>query len=191
MVISEEDNTVDSSEFIEIFSTDDEKMKKIGELLGNDSSRQILKLLFDTPMTASQIAQKMEILLSLVIYHLNKMIEVGIVKIDKVVKNQKEHDMKYYTVAKFAVIILPPKLSAKAKTSKSLKNSLTRIYKFSAIGIAGLVSWVVIENISGTSVGTRAPVTTVPEHVFWSVVIPLTAIICGLVVERIFKLRKH
>jgi predicted transcriptional regulator len=66
---------------IEIMSTDDQRIKAIGELLSSDSSRTILKLLFNEQMTANQIAQKTEISLPLVIYHLKKMQEVGLVKI--------------------------------------------------------------------------------------------------------------
>jgi len=54
----DENNSTDMTEKIEIFSTDDEKIKSFGELLTNDSSRSILQLLFKEEMTANEIAQK-------------------------------------------------------------------------------------------------------------------------------------
>jgi DNA-binding transcriptional ArsR family regulator len=126
---------------IEILSTDDEKIKAVGELLSSDSSRTILKLLFNDQMTANQIAQKTEISLPLVIYHLKKMQEAGIIKIAQTGKNTKSHDMKYYTVDKFAIVILPSGATEKAKSSKSLFNSFNRIYRFATIGGVAVAAW--------------------------------------------------
>jgi len=73
-----QDNPDEMTEKIEIFSTDDERIKTFGELLTNDSSRKILQLLFKKEMTANQIAQKTNISLQLVKYHINKMQEMRI-----------------------------------------------------------------------------------------------------------------
>ena len=132
---------VSLTEKIEIISTDDEKIKSVGELLSSDSSRTILKLLFEHIMTANQISQKTAISLPLVIYHLKKMQDMGIVKVSNVGKNVKAQDMKYYTTTKFAIVILPSSLSQKAKTSKSLANSFKTIYRFASIGVAGVATW--------------------------------------------------
>ena len=126
---------------IEILSTDDQRIKAVGELLSSDLSRAILKLLFNDHMTANQIAQKTETSLSLIMYHLKKMQDTGIVSISSTGKNSKSHDMKYYTVDKFAIVILPSGLSEKAKSSKSLHNSFNRIYRFATIGGAALATW--------------------------------------------------
>jgi len=138
-----EADPVSLTEKIEIISTEDEKIKSVGELLSSDSSRTILKLLFEDIMTANQISQKTGISLPLVIYHLKKMQDMGIVKISNVGKNVKAQDMKYYTTTKFAIVILPSSLSQKAKTSKSLANSFKTIYRFASIGVAGVATWFV------------------------------------------------
>ena len=70
-----EDDSMGISDRVEIISTEDQKMKAIGEILSSDSSRSILKLLFNDSLTANQISQKTEISLPLVIYHLKKMQE--------------------------------------------------------------------------------------------------------------------
>ncbi len=138
-----EADPVSLTEKIEIISTEDEKIKSVGELLSSDSSRAILKLLFDDVLTANQIAQKTGISLPLVIYHLKKMQDMSIVKISSIGKNVKAQDMKYYTTTKFAIVILPSSLSQKAKTSKSLANSFKTIYRFASIGVAGVATWFV------------------------------------------------
>ena len=138
-----EADPVSLTEKIEIISTEDEKIKSVGELLSSDSSRAILKLLFEDIMTANQIAQKTGISLPLVIYHLKKMQDMGIVKVSNIGKNVKAQDMKYYTTTKFVIVILPSSLSQKAKTSKSLANSFKTIYRFASIGVAGIATWFV------------------------------------------------
>ena len=80
--------TDELSENIKILATDDEKIKSFGEILSNDSSREILQLLFNDELIASQIAQKSAISLQLVKYHLNKLQDLGVVTISKIEKIQ-------------------------------------------------------------------------------------------------------
>ncbi|MDE1843449.1 MAG: winged helix-turn-helix transcriptional regulator [Thaumarchaeota archaeon] len=150
----------DVKEKIEILSTEDDKIKSIGEILSNDSSRNILKLLLDDTLTANQVAQKAGISLPLAIYHLKKMQDLEIIGVATV----KENDTKYYTSTKFAFIITSAKTSEMVRTSKSLFNSFKKIYRFAAIGIAGLVSWVTLQNTSPEySPGMRAPASLNPS----------------------------
>lgn len=139
------ENTDDGlTEKIKILATDDEKIKSFGELFTNDSSREILQLLFNEELTANQIAQKTDISLQLVRYHLNKLQDLGVVKIAKVEKNSKSQDMKVYSATKFSIVIVPPKFSEKTKESKLLVRSFRHIYKVAglaiATGISGLFS---------------------------------------------------
>ena len=123
-------------ENIKILATDDKKIKSFGEILSNDSSREILQLLFNDELTASQIAQKSDVSLQLVKYHLNKLQDLGVVKVSKIEKNSKSQDMKIYTASKFSIVIVPPKISEKTKESKLLVRSFRNIYKVAGLGIA-------------------------------------------------------
>ena len=124
------------TENIKILATDDEKIKSFGEIFTNDSSREILQLLFNDELSATQIAQKSNISLQLVKYHLNKLQDIGVVQISKIEKNSKSQDMKIYTASKFSLVIVPPKLSDKTKESKLLVRSFRHIYKVAGLGIA-------------------------------------------------------
>ena len=139
--MSEEDKPIAVSDKVEILSTEDEKIKAIGEILSTDTSRKILTVLFNQSLTANEISQKTEISLPLVIYHLKKMQESGVVKITNVGKNTKSHDMKFYTIDKFAIVILPTPMSKPAKTSKSLFNSFTRIHRMATLGAVSIATW--------------------------------------------------
>ena len=136
-----EGDTIGIADRVEILSTEDSKLKSIGEILSSDSSRAILKILFNDSLTANQISLKTEISLPLVIYHLKKMQDAGVVKITNIGKNTKSHDMKFYTVDKLAIIILPAMMSEPAKKSKSLFNSFTRIHRLATLGGASIAAW--------------------------------------------------
>ncbi len=138
-----EAQTIGLAEKVEIISTDDIKIKSIGQLLSSETGRNIMKLLFDNVLSANQISQKTGMSLPLVIYHLKKMQEMGIVKITNVGKNIKTQDMKFYTSSKFAIVILPSGVTERAKTSKSLANSFKTIYRFAAIAVAAVATWFV------------------------------------------------
>lgn len=142
--MSPDNSDDDSTENFKIFATDDQKIKSFGEIFTNDSSREILQLLFNEELSATQIAQKSNISLQLVKYHINKLQDLGVVKISKIEKNSKSQDMKIYTASKFSIVIVPPKLSEKTKESKLLVRSFRNIYKVAgfamATGLSGLLS---------------------------------------------------
>ncbi|MEA1905612.1 MAG: helix-turn-helix domain-containing protein [Euryarchaeota archaeon] len=55
-----------------------EESKKITQTLSNDSARQVLELLTDKAMSASEIAKELDIPLTTVKYNLNVLIESGL-----------------------------------------------------------------------------------------------------------------
>ena len=67
--------------------------------------------------------------------------DTGVVKITNIGKNTKSHDMKFYTVDKLAIVILPAMMSEPAKKSKSLFNSFTRIHRLATLGGASIAAW--------------------------------------------------
>src|SRR5438105_4250275 len=109
-------DTLGDLEKIDILSLEDEKIKSIGELLSNDTSREIMKTLFQNTMTVNQIAQSINLSLPLITYHLKKMQSMGLVKTVKVSVFDNE---KHYTATKFVLVVFQSSVSDKAKRSKS------------------------------------------------------------------------
>jgi predicted transcriptional regulator len=130
-------------DLIVIYSTEDGKIETIGKLLAFEPSRKILVTLLSETLTANYLAEKLNYDLPLVKYHLNKMLDLGIVKIAKIEKSMKAQDMKFYTASQFAVVITSSHVSEKAKNSKMLIRSLKMIYKLSSVGVAGIATWFV------------------------------------------------
>ena len=144
------------TENFKILATDDKKIKSFGEIFTNDSSREILQLLFKEELSAAQIAQRSNISLQLVKYHLAKLQSLDIVKISKIEKNSKSQDMKIYTALKFSIVIVPPTLSEKTKESKSLVRSFRHIYKVAGLGIAAGLSGIL--SLSQMSQNKQVPI---------------------------------
>ena len=63
---------VNEETIVHVFGSDD-NLKILGELLGNETGRKIMFNLMNTDMYTNEIAVKLDIRVSLVIHHLEKM----------------------------------------------------------------------------------------------------------------------
>ena len=125
---------------LRVLSADDEKIKIVGEVLANDSSRAIMRLLAGgEEMTINQIAQETDLSIPLVSHHLKKMQDTGVVKVSRVGKSVKGQEMKYYCATNRSFLITPPE-----RQTHSIFHSLRKFSKFAAIAMAGLVSWTML-----------------------------------------------
>ena len=161
-------------ESIKVMSVDDEKIKTVGEILSNDSSRAILKILANKEMSANQISQDTDLSIALVAFHLKKMQDVGIIKMTSTGKSVKGQDVKYYSVTNQSFLITP------ARRADSILDSVKRYSRFAAIGIAGLASWVILRKddlpnsiyheipitLSDPDTITKEPMPTLPQNDF-------------------------
>ena len=126
---------------IRVLSSDDEKIKVVGEVLANESSRTILKLLSSNDeMTINQMAQEINLSIPLISHHLKKMQDAGVVKVSRVGTSVKGQKMKYYSATNQSFLITPPE-----RQDHSIFNSLRTFSKFAAIGMAGIVSWAMLK----------------------------------------------
>ena len=107
-VDKESDLSVKPEEYIEVISTDDERIKIIGEELANDTGRAIFGKISQGVASSNELAKTLEISLPLVNWHINRLLSVGLIKVDKVEMSQKNKQMKYYGPVKTALVIIPP-----------------------------------------------------------------------------------
>ena len=180
----------DGLEKVRIYSSDEGRIKILGEVFGNDSSRLILLSLARTEMTVSEIAAGTGLSMPLVTHHMKKMQKAGMVNVSRVAKNSRNHDMKYYRAAP-AILIFPKEAYDKAMQSKPLALSLRRIMKFAAIGVAGMASWMVAEYSSSAGIaGQSAQDSMQNAEPFAPVLVGMGVVIIGLIAERILIARK-
>ena len=137
-------NIQDGSDKVKIYSSNEERVKFLGDVLANDASRSIFLLLAQGELPAGRIADKTGMSLALVTHHLEKMQNAGVVRVSKVSKNAKNRDMKHYR-AVLAILVIPEESHGRARDRKALALSLKRILRFSSIGIAGVSTWLTVK----------------------------------------------
>ena len=183
-----------------VFSSDDERLKFLGEIFGNSTSRTILSLLIEQDMTVMEIAKKTGIKPNLIMHHLNKMMQAEVVTITKKTINSRGRLMKHYK-AKPAIMMFSKNHAKRAQKSKSLFRIIKRITRFASIGFAGTLTWMITSPEGNTAF--KSPKTTLPPYMtpvevtsYWgdlvfAITITISVVIAGMVIERIFsRLRK-
>ena len=190
-----------------VFSSDDQKLKTLGEIFGNPTSRSMITIMIENELTAMQISDKLGLKINLVMYHLEKMLDIQIISITKQTKNSRGHQVNHYR-AKQAVMIFSRDAKYRADKSKMLSDVIKRITKFSAIGIAGVFTWFVTSiNIQADNIANsidtalKYPRPTMPQYmtpiepqsgdVMIPVVFGVATIGLLLILDRIFIPRIH
>ncbi|HEY4680540.1 MAG TPA: winged helix-turn-helix domain-containing protein [Nitrosarchaeum sp.] len=177
---------------IKIFSSEDEKLKLLGELLSNKSSRDIIKLLIDKEMYTNEIVKKLDLKVSLVIHHLQKMESIGLLEITnkKIARNGEEH--RFFRIPTGMLIV--PNKSEEDTNSGFLKKIFKKGVKFAVIGGIALFVWINTTLHKNSQVddsefiiGDILDIPFYQESSFF----PLLIIIIGLIVDRIISYKKN
>jgi DNA-binding transcriptional ArsR family regulator len=153
------DFLVKAEEHIEVISTEDQRIKIIGEELANDTGRAIFGKISQGVMSTNDIAKSLNVSLPLVNWHINRLLEVGLIKVEKIELSSKNKKMKYYGPVKTAFVIVPPTTPAENDVSKSKKDAIFMQLRHYLAGIAASV----IVGPLVYLVGTRPE--NPPEHV--------------------------
>ena len=147
------DFLVKAEEHIEVISTEDERIKIIGEELANDTGRAIFGKISQGTASTNDLAKSLDISLPLVNWHITRLLGVGLIKIQKIELSSKNKQMKYYGPVKTAFVIVPPGNSSENAVPKSKKDAIflqLRHYlaSIAAFVITGSTIYLVGENQS-------------------------------------------
>ena len=125
--------------FIKIYSNDDEKMQKIGQILSAPKSRKIYGILIDKSLNAKEVAKIIDNTenprLPNVIFHLEKMVDAGLLTVKIKLQRKHGHKLKYYRAVPF-LLIVPANQLEKVTKSKTLQNIFKNVFKISMIPIS-------------------------------------------------------
>ena len=115
-----------------------EESKKITQTLSNDSARQVLELLTDKAMSASEIACELDTPLTTVKYNLNALIESGLIAIKQTKWSAKGRKIKIYAPAHKLIVVVPDKTDR-----KSVVDILRRYLGvlLGAAGVSAMIEW--------------------------------------------------
>jgi len=94
-----------------LLSMDDSKIKKVSNVISNDSCRKILDFLAEKEATESEIASNLLIPISTVHYNLQQLMETGLVSADEFHYSRKGKEVQHYKLANKYIIIAPKSVS--------------------------------------------------------------------------------
>lgn len=118
------DFLVKAQEHIEVISTEDERIKIIGEELANDTGRAIFGKISQGMASTNDLAKALDVSLPLVNWHITRLLGVGLIKIEKIELSSKNKQMKFYGPVKTAFVIVPPGNTSVNSISKSKKDAI-------------------------------------------------------------------
>lgn len=131
-----ENEKIPSDEKLLIIPLGDES-KKITQVISNDTARQIIGLLADAPLSASDIAERLQTPLTTVTYNLENLESVGLIKVEKIKYSEKGRKIKIYGPVKKLIVIAPEKTD---------RNSITElIRKYMGVILSAVLASSVIE----------------------------------------------
>lgn len=120
-----------------LLSMEDNKIKKVSNVISNDSCRKILDFLSDKDATESELAEKLQIPISTVHYNLQQLMETGLISAEEFHYSAKGKEVSHYKLANKYIIIAP-------KKTFGIKEKLKAILPVALIaaGTAGLIQLV-------------------------------------------------
>src|SRR3972149_11873834 len=91
-----------------------EKTKKITQVISNDTARQILELLADAPLSASDIAERLKVPLTTIVYNLENLENVGLIKVERIKYSEKGREVKIYAPVRKLIVVVPERTDKKS-----------------------------------------------------------------------------
>lgn len=120
----------------ETISVEDERAKELAQILINDKALSILKLLQEESLSASEVADRLNLPLSTVVYHLDKMSRVGLIEIAGKRYGKRLQEVKLYRASPKPILLMP----AKASFKKRILSTIEKIQVIS-LSIAGFIAY--------------------------------------------------
>ena len=109
-----------SEKFI-LVSLDEEKSKKLAEVIGNETSRKILDFLGGIKEASeSEISEKLDIPISTVHYNIQHLVKAGLIESKEFKWSEKGREINIYRIAKKYVVIAPKGVSGLKEKLKSI-----------------------------------------------------------------------
>ncbi|MFB6129312.1 MAG: ArsR/SmtB family transcription factor [Salinigranum sp.] len=121
----------------DVISIDDHDADAVFSVLSSNTARSILAALYESPQTASEVAERVDTSLQNVNYHLENLRDAELIEVVDTVYSNQGREMKVYAPTKKAVVVF----ASDDLDRSSLLESLLRLV--GAVGFFALVSFVV------------------------------------------------
>ena len=187
-----EKDEIPSDNFVKIFAITDARMKELGQILKTPKSRKIYQILMDKELHTKEIGiildQDENPRLPNLTHHLKKMTKIGM--LTSTIKMKNGHPLTYYKSVNY-VIIVPEKDIAVALKSKTLKTTLRKVFKISAIMIPSVASYFFIKFLENMPIEKTEHVSS--QTTYFEFIVPMGILAAAIGIERMlhFFKRRH
>ncbi|RLF75890.1 transcriptional regulator [Thermococci archaeon] len=120
----------------ETIDVGDEKARELAQIIMNDKALSILKLLQEERLSASDISERLDIPLSTVVYHLDKMTRVGLIEVAGKRYGKRLQEVKLYRASPKPILLMPAKTSFKKRVLRTIEK-----IQVISLSIAGLIAY--------------------------------------------------
>lgn len=103
-----------------LFDLEDDKSKKLGEVISSPTCKKIVNLLAEKELGESEISRELKMPLNTVEYNLKKLVESGLIEESKSFWSVKGRKMPSYKVSNKMIVISPKKSSSVYSKLKSI-----------------------------------------------------------------------
>ncbi len=170
--------------FIKIYANNDHRMKELGQILKTPKSLKIWQILQEKELHTKEIGMILENepnpRLPNLTHHLKKMIKIGL--LTSTLKMKNGHALTYYKAIKY-VMIVPSDKAEIANKSKTLKSTLRKVFKISAITIPAISSYFLIKFLENMPLEGTTHVSSQVTHLEF--IIPMVILGSAIGIERI------
>lgn len=118
-----------------------EESKKITQVISNDTARQVIELLADAPLSASDIAERLHSPISTIVYNLENLESVGLIRVEKIKYSEKGREVKIYAPVRKLIVVVPEKTDRKSVTDL--------LRKYMGVILAAVLASSLIEFLTG------------------------------------------
>ncbi len=77
-------------------------------------ARRIIEILADAPLSASDIAERLSTPLTTIVYNLENLESVGLIRVDKIKYSEKDREVRIYAPVRKLIVIMPEKTDRKS-----------------------------------------------------------------------------
>jgi len=181
-VVAQKDHG-NSENFIKIYANNDQRMKELGQILKTPKSLKIWQILQEKELHTKEIGMILENepnpRLPNLTHHLKKMINVELLTSTKKMKNG--HALTYYKAIKY-VMIVPGEKAEIANKSKTLKSTLRKVFKISAIMTPSVASYFLIKFLENMPIEKTTHVSS--ESTYLEFLVPMGILAASIGIER-------
>lgn len=103
-----------------LVSLEQNKAKKLAQVINNDTCRKILNFLAKKEATETQLAERLKIPISTVHYNLQNLLEAGLIKAEEFHYSEKGKEVNHYSLTNKFIIIAP-------KSKEGIKVKIKRV----------------------------------------------------------------